>query len=66
MSTPDMGERTVSLARSLGLRVEFVAAGFDIDEPADLDRLRRLLATEPGLARRIPRTAATLVISPRS
>jgi len=60
MSTADMGERTVLLARSRGLAVEFVASGFDVDEPADIARLQALLLADPDLGRRIPRTEALL------
>lgn len=60
MSTGDMGERTVSLARSMGLVVEFVPSSFDIDVPADLERLRELCSTHAASARRMPATAALL------
>ena len=41
MSTRDMCARTVELARSIGLRVALLDPGFDVDEPADLERLAR-------------------------
>lgn len=60
MSTPDMCERTMALARSLGLSVRLLEPDYDVDEPGDLARLaedpraprssrlaRSLLAHEP-------------------
>ena len=60
MSTPTMRERTIEIARELGLRVQLLAKDFDVDTPADLERLagdvraprssaiaRRLLARTP-------------------
>jgi len=41
MSTPTMRERTLEVARGLGLRVRLLAEEFDVDTPADLDRLAR-------------------------
>lgn len=35
MSTPDMRDRTVELARASGLRVALTSAGFDLDEVGD-------------------------------
>jgi len=43
MSTGDMFERTATLARSLGLTLELVPRGYDIDTPDDLERLAREL-----------------------
>jgi rSAM/selenodomain-associated transferase 1 len=42
---------------TLGLRLEELAEAYDVDEPADVDRLERDLRGCPGLA---PRTAAAL------
>lgn len=60
MSTPTMREETLAVARELGLRVRLLAEDFDVDTPADLERLagdgraprsslvaRRLLARYP-------------------
>jgi uncharacterized protein len=58
MSTGDMCERTAHLARSLGLRVAFVARDYDIDLPRDLARLHRELESGRISAERLPRTAA--------
>lgn len=63
MSTADMGARTVELAQSMGLRVGFVDASYDIDEPRDLDRLLDELRRDETLRARIPRTAAFLARS---
>lgn len=43
MSTSDMFERTVTLARSMKLAIEFVPLGYDIDTPSDVERLAREL-----------------------
>jgi len=60
MSTADMGERTVNLARSMGLVVEFIPSSFDIDVPPDLKRLRDLLTSDPEVGARLPRTNQAL------
>ncbi|MFN0009700.1 MAG: TIGR04282 family arsenosugar biosynthesis glycosyltransferase [Planctomycetota bacterium] len=39
MSTPAMREQTIEIARELGLRVRLLAMDFDVDSPADLERL---------------------------
>jgi hypothetical protein len=44
MSTEDNLERTVELAKSLGLRVDLLAPGYDVDVERDLVRLRKDLA----------------------
>jgi hypothetical protein len=56
-STPRVYTQTAERARELGLTLAHVAESFDVDEPADLARLRELCAREPGLC---PRTAALL------
>jgi rSAM/selenodomain-associated transferase 1 len=43
-STPDVYRLTVERAQERGLVLHALARQFDIDEPADLERLRRLLA----------------------
>ncbi|MBL8857186.1 MAG: DUF2064 domain-containing protein [Planctomycetes bacterium] len=58
MSSSNMGERTVRMARSMGLVVEFVERAFDIDEPADMQRLVELIGRDRQLAERLPHTAA--------
>lgn len=45
MSTDDMAQATLDLARRKGLEVALVEVGFDVDLPADLGRLRRALAS---------------------
>src|SRR5258708_31379486 len=46
MSTPSMCDRTVELARSLGLQVVLLEPDFDVDGPEDL---RRLALASPSL-----------------
>lgn len=58
MSAPDMAGRTIALARALDLSVGLVTRGFDVDEPADLERLAGIVRADPALAARVPRTAA--------
>jgi len=41
MSTPTMREKTLEVARELGLRVRLLAEDFDVDAPADIERLAR-------------------------
>jgi rSAM/selenodomain-associated transferase 1 len=60
MSTRDMGAETVTLARSMGLSVAFVDQSFDIDEPADLDRLIAEVRRASIDPERIPNTAKWL------
>lgn len=60
MSTADMGQRTIDLARALGLALELTSSSFDIDVPADVERLVRLAGEDPALRARIPRTLACL------
>lgn len=57
MSTPTVLADTLLVARRHGQRVGRVAAGFDIDEPADLDRLAIELDRRPEAA---PRTRIAL------
>jgi rSAM/selenodomain-associated transferase 1 len=57
MSTPQVFEQTRALLRSRGLRLHVLEASFDIDEPADLQRLAELIRSgEVDL----PHTAAVL------
>lgn len=42
MSTDDMRERTLELARVSGLRVSLTSAGFDLDEPGDFHSISSL------------------------
>jgi rSAM/selenodomain-associated transferase 1 len=46
-STPRVHAQTVGQAERLGLRVETVQRWFDVDGPADLDRLQRELGASP-------------------
>jgi rSAM/selenodomain-associated transferase 1 len=57
MSTGTVLQDLVARARSRGLSVGRVASLFDIDEAADLEHLRRLVATRPDL----PATRAALL-----
>jgi len=47
-STPEVYRLTVERARDAGLALHPLARLFDIDEPADLERLRALLAEAPS------------------
>jgi uncharacterized protein len=58
-STPTVLDRTLARVRSLALRLKLLATRFDVDEAADLDRLRTLLASPDG-ATAMPATAAVL------
>ena len=49
-STSTVCAETRRRARRAGLRVRDLASTFDVDEPADLERLRQLLADRPELA----------------
>jgi uncharacterized protein len=60
-STPGVLAATVQRSRALGLEVELLAEGFDVDEAADLRRLRGLI--EAGGAD-CPATAAALRMRP--
>ena len=51
-------QQTLSAARACGLTIETGPLWYDVDSPADLERLRR----EPGLP---PRTAAWFARHPR-
>jgi rSAM/selenodomain-associated transferase 1 len=46
-STPDVYRLTVERARNQGLALHALARQFDVDEPADLERLRHWLADAP-------------------
>jgi glycosyltransferase A (GT-A) superfamily protein (DUF2064 family) len=56
-STPGVYEQTLARAREAGLSVYEAEPHRDVDTPEDLERLRRELAADPGLA---PCTAAVL------
>jgi rSAM/selenodomain-associated transferase 1 len=56
-STETVLAETLERAESLGLEVFLLPEGHDVDRPADLARLARELAAEPG---RCPRTRARL------
>ena len=56
-STPDVLRATVDRARRLGLTTRLLATSFDVDQPADLARLRALLTQG---AVELPRTAGLL------
>jgi rSAM/selenodomain-associated transferase 1 len=56
-STPAVYEQTLARAREAGLSVYRAEPHRDVDTPEDLDRLRRELGVDPGLA---PRTAGVL------
>lgn len=57
-STPRVLAQTLERARRIGLEVRSLPATFDVDGPADLDRLRELLAKEGPV--RCPATARLL------
>lgn len=57
MSTAMVLDETLALARQQRLSVALLETAFDVDEPADLERLRHALAADESLA---PRTLATL------
>lgn len=59
-STPAVLARTEERAASLGLTVERVEEGYDVDTPEDLDHLASDLAGEEAAARLCPRTRALL------
>ena len=56
-STNQVMARTRERCAELGLRLEELTEAYDVDEAADLERLKRELALTPELA---PRTAAAL------
>lgn len=60
-SAPDTRERTIDRLRGSGIRVELLEPWFDIDRPADLVRMRQMLASGHVDA---PRTAAVLASFP--
>ncbi|HEY2593779.1 MAG TPA: TIGR04282 family arsenosugar biosynthesis glycosyltransferase [Chloroflexota bacterium] len=47
-STPRVYQQTLKRARQLDLRVQSVAEWYDVDEPADLERLSREVAEAPA------------------
>jgi len=58
MGTPDVLAATLARAGALGLRVHRLPETFDVDEAADVDRLRRELAGSPDLE--LPATVIVL------
>jgi len=60
-STRAVFGQTVRAARAAGLRVHFLPAWFDVDTPADLDRLARELATTPAGRHGDPRRTRALL-----
>lgn len=52
MSTPQVFAQTVDCAERLGLRVELLPEGFDVDTHTDLERLRGVLAGDPAIPAR--------------
>jgi len=56
-STPRVFETTLERGQALGLAVETLAVGWDVDTPSDLDRLGRYLGAAPA---ECPRTHALL------
>lgn len=60
-STSEVLSRTVARARALGLRVHFLPAWYDVDTPADLERLAAHLAALPPSRPGYPRRTAALV-----
>lgn len=60
-STPDVLARTRACADAAGLAVHLLPGWYDVDTPADLDRLREDLTACPS---RAPRTAAFLAAGP--
>ena len=57
-STERVASQTVARAQALGLSVALLPAWYDVDIPADLDRLRSELATLPEET--LPHTRRTL------
>jgi len=62
-STADVLATTLAHARDAGLRTHLLPPTFDVDEPADIDRLARLIADG---AATLPHTAAVLATLRRS
>jgi uncharacterized protein len=60
MGTGDVLAQTRRKAEALGLRVHLLPSTFDIDDAADLVRLRALLADGESGGRLLPHTAAVL------
>lgn len=59
-STPEVLARTEGRAAALGLAVERIEEGYDVDTPEDLDHLASELAADADAARLCPRTRALL------
>ncbi|MEM8924788.1 MAG: TIGR04282 family arsenosugar biosynthesis glycosyltransferase [Actinomycetota bacterium] len=72
MSTPTVLADTLAVAKRAGRTVDLVATGYDIDEPADLDRLFAELAEAPPETAHHTRTvlgrldAAGLIVAARA
>lgn len=62
MSTPEVLSDTLAIATRLGLRVVLLPTWYDVDEPADLDRLKKELAADDRLA---PHTRAFIEQHPQ-
>jgi len=60
MGTAHVLEQTRARVAELGLRPYLLQPWFDLDEVADLDRLRVLMDRDPEVARHMARTAAVL------
>jgi len=58
MGTSEVLERTLDVARVAGMRVHLLSRDFDVDEEADLERLRELIRS--GERPYLPHTAAVL------
>ncbi len=56
-STPEVHHHTLERCEQLGLEVSRLPSCFNVDEPADMERLRHQLEKDPDLA---PRTAKAL------
>lgn len=56
-STPEVLETTEARGRELGLVVELLPGWYDVDEPEDLERLRRDLEADSATARALARLA---------
>ena len=63
-STPRVYEQTVAQARSLGWLVETVTPWYDVDEPADLERLRDDLGVQPPHVAQHTRRALSVLSAP--
>ena len=65
MGTAGVFTATLARAREGGLRVELLPEGFDIDEVADLIRLRRLVERGEVSLPRTEKVLATLPTGPK-